>query len=72
MTPQATLRLENKDYSLPVIVGAEGEKALDIRNLRNDSGFITYDEGYGNTGSCQSAVTYIDGEAGVLRYRGFP
>ena len=72
MTPQATLKLENQDYSFPVIVGTEGEKALDIRNLRNESGCITYDEGYGNTGSCQSAVTFIDGEAGVLRYRGYP
>jgi citrate synthase len=54
------------------MVGTEGEKAVDIRNLRSDSGYLTYDEGYGNTGSCQSAVTFIDGEAGILRYRGYP
>jgi citrate synthase len=72
MASKATLTLENKDYALPVIVGTEGEKAVDIRNLRNESGYISYDEGYGNTGSCESAITFIDGEAGILRYRGYP
>jgi citrate synthase len=72
MPTNATLKLDNKDYSLPVIIGTEGEKAVDIRSLRNESGYISYDEGYGNTGSCESSVTFIDGEAGILRYRGYP
>jgi citrate synthase len=72
MPSHATLRLDNKDLALPIIVGTEGEKAFDIRNLRNDSGYVAYDEGYGNTGSCESAVTFVDGEAGILRYRGYP
>jgi citrate synthase len=72
MPSNATLRLDNKDHHLPIIIGTEGEKAVDIRNLRSDSGYVTYDEGFGNTGSCESAVTFVDGEAGVLRYRGYP
>ena len=72
MPANATLKLDKSDYTLPIIVGTEGEKAVDLRNLRNDSGYISYDEGYGNTGSCESAVTFIDGEAGILRYRGYP
>jgi citrate synthase len=68
----ATLRFQNKEYSLPVIVGSEGEHGLDISKLRNESGAITYDEGFGNTGSCTSAITFIDGEVGILRYRGYP
>ncbi len=71
--PPATLTIEGKPFSLPVIVGTEGEKALDIRKLRGDTnGYITYDDGYGNTGSCLSAITFIDGEAGILRHRGYP
>ncbi len=72
MATTAKLSVDGKEYALPVIVGTEGEKAVDIRHLRTESGCISYDEGYGNTGSCQSSVTYIDGEAGVLRYRGYP
>jgi len=72
MATTATLKLDHKEYPLPVIVGTEGEKAVDIRHLRTETGCISYDDGYGNTGSCQSAVTYIDGEAGILRYRGYP
>ena len=68
----ATLRFENKDYTFPVTVGSEGEKAIDIGKLRAESGAITYDDGFGNTGSCQSSITFIDGEAGILRYRGYP
>src|SRR5690606_21736002 len=56
----------------PVIIGSEGEKAIDISKLRAETGYITYDDGFGNTGSCQSKITYIDGEVGVLRYRGYP
>jgi citrate synthase len=56
---------------LPVVVGTEGERALDISRLRSDTGYITLDDGYTNTGSCKSAITFIDGEKGVLRYRGY-
>ena len=72
MPSHVTLKLDHKELSLPTIVGTEGEKAFDIRSLRNDSGYIAYDEGFGNTGSCESAVTFVDGEAGILRYRGYP
>jgi citrate synthase len=68
----AQLTVGEKTYQLPVFEGSEGERALDITSLRADSGLVTYDPGYGNTGSCLSNVTYIDGEAGVLRYRGYP
>jgi citrate synthase len=66
------LTLDGKEYELPVIVGSEGEVGLDISQLRSQSGAITFDPGYGNTGACESAVTFIDGEAGILRYRGYP
>ena len=72
MAPTATLRLDEKEFPFPVLVGAEGEKAVDIRKLRSDTGYICYDQGYGNTGSCESAITYLDGENGVLRHRGYP
>ena len=68
----ARLTLGGKDYDLPVIRGSEDEVAVDIRKLRDTSGAITYDPGYVNTGSCQSAITFIDGEKGILRYRGYP
>jgi citrate synthase len=70
--PPATLVLEGNPYELPVIEGSEGERAIDIRALRDRTGHITLDPGYGNTGSCESAITYIDGEQGILRYRGIP
>jgi citrate synthase len=68
----ARLIIEGKEYELPVVRGTEGEKAVDISSLRRITGFITLDKGYENTGSCRSAVTFIDGEKGILRYRGFP
>ena len=71
-TPTASFRLGDKDYPLPVIVGTEGEKAVDTRKLRAETGFICYDQGYGNTGSCESAITYLDGDNGILRHRGIP
>jgi citrate synthase len=67
----AKLTLEGKEYDLPVVVGTEGEKGVDISALRKQSGYITLDRGYENTGSCKSAVTFIDGEKGILRYRGY-
>jgi citrate synthase len=68
----ATLLLNGKEYTLPVMVGTEDEVAIDIATLRAKSGAITYDPAYGNTGSCSSKVAFIDGERGILRYRGYP
>ena len=66
------LDLSGQQYELPVIVGTEGETAIDVLKLRAQSGAVTFDPGYGNTGSCASAITFIDGEKGILRYRGYP
>ncbi|MDR0959038.1 MAG: citrate synthase [Propionibacteriaceae bacterium] len=63
---------DGRRIDLPVVIGSEGEQAVDISALRAESGFITLDDGYANTGSCRSAITYIDGERGILRYRGYP
>jgi citrate synthase len=68
----AELIIEGKSYRLPVIVGTEGEKAIDIANLRRDTGYVTLDPGFANTGACGSEITYIDGEKGIIRYRGIP
>lgn len=68
----ARLSLDGTEYELPVTVGTEGEVGIDVTSLRAKSGAITLDPAYGNTGSCESGITYIDGEAGVLRYRGYP
>ena len=72
MTETATLTYMGKTYELPVVEGTEGDKALDISRLRQQSGLITLDTGYANTGSCTSAITFMDGEKGILRYRGIP
>ena len=72
MPETARLELDGKVYELPTFVGSEGERAIDIAKLRDITGYITLDDGYGNTGSCRSAITYIDGDAGILRYRGIP
>ena len=68
----ARLILDGKEYELPIVRGTEGEKAFDISSLRKATGYITLDKGYENTGSCRSAITFIDGEKGILRYRGYP
>ena len=68
----AKLILEGKEHELPVVVGSEGEVGIDISKLRDKTGAITIDDGYGNTGSCRSAITFIDGDKGILRYRGYP
>ncbi len=68
----AKLIYDGKEYELPVIEGTEGEKGIDIQSLRKVSGLVTLDPGYGNTASCKSAVTFIDGEKGILSYRGYP
>jgi len=67
----ATLTYNDKTVSLPVLVGTEAEPAIDIRSLRASTGLIAFDPGFGNTGACRSAVTFIDGERGILRYRGY-
>lgn len=66
-----TIRLESENFEFPIIEGSEGEKAIDTRALRAKTGYIAYDEGYGNTGSCQSQITFINGEKGILRHRGY-
>jgi len=71
MTETACITIDGKMRNYPVITGTEGEKCIDIRRLRSDSGYITYDDGYANTGSCMSEITFIDGEKGILRYRGY-
>jgi len=68
----ATLTHDGKTLELPILKGSEGELAVDIEKLRSSTGLITMDPGYGNTGSCRSAITFIDGEQGILRYRGYP
>ncbi len=68
----AKLLLDNVEVELPIIEGTEQEKAVDISHLRAESGFITLDEGYVNTGATTSSITFLDGEQGVLRYRGYP
>ncbi|MCA9710587.1 MAG: citrate synthase, partial [Myxococcales bacterium] len=69
---KATLKLDDKEIDLPIIEGSEGERAIDIGDLRASTGLITLDQGFVNTGSCQSSITFIDGEKGILRYRGYP
>jgi citrate synthase len=68
----ASLRIGERELDLPVVHGTEGDDAVDITALRAETGLITFDPGYGNTGACSSAITYLDGENGILRYRGYP
>ncbi len=72
MSEAAKLKVDDQEIDLPVIVGTENERALSIAKLRAETGLITLDEGYVNTGSVPSGITYLDGEAGILRYRGYP
>lgn len=72
MSDKATINLGGESYELPVIIGTENEKAIDISKLRGQSGYITLDPGFKNTGAVKSAITFLDGEEGVLRYRGYP
>jgi citrate synthase len=72
MNKNVELRYGDKTFSYPVIEGTEAEKAIDISKLRAQTGLVTFDPGYGNTGACQSTITFIDGEKGILRYRGYP
>src|SRR3954451_5294290 len=68
----STRTLDSGDIEFPVIVGTENEHAIDISKLRAKTGYITWDEGFMNTGATTSAITFLDGEAGILRYRGYP
>ncbi len=72
MSETATIIVDGKSYELPTIEGTENEKAIDISSLRGQSGVITIDPGFKNTGSTTSAITFLDGEKGILRYRGYP
>ena len=72
MTESVKLIYGEKEYQLPIIEGTEGEKAIDISKLRQETGLITLDSGFANTGSCTSSITFMDGEKGILRYRGIP
>ena len=72
MTESVKLIYGEKEYELPIINGTEGEKAIDISKLRPETGLITLDPGYANTGCCTSRITFMDGEKGILRYRGIP
>jgi len=72
MSTEAKLELDGKSYTLPTLTGSEGEKAVDVSSLRAQTNYITLDDGYGNTGSCTSKITFIDGDKGILRYRGIP
>jgi len=73
MTERNTkITFEDQELELPIVEGSEGEQAIDISKLRSQSGLVSYDPGYANTGACQSSITFIDGEKGILRYRGYP
>jgi len=72
MSHTCRIELDGKFHEFPVVEGTENERAIDISALRDRTGYITLDDGYGNTGSCKSAITYIDGDQGILRYRGIP
>jgi citrate synthase len=72
MSETAQLRVGSQTVDLPVLVGSEGERGIDIRKLRDQTGLVTFDPGYANTGGCRSNITFIDGDKGILRYRGIP
>jgi citrate synthase len=72
MAKMATLQLDGTSFEFPVFEGTEGEQAVDVRTLRKTTGLVSFDPGYGNTGSCKSAITFIDGDKGILKYRGIP
>ena len=72
MSDAGRLQVGGREIDLPVVVGTENEHAVDISKLRAQTGYITLDDGYGNTGSTTSAITFLDGEQGILRYRGYP
>src|SRR5476651_2777249 len=72
MSATAQLIIDGKTFEFPVIEGTEKEKAIDISKLRDQTGYVTLDIGYKNTGATKSAITFLDGELGILKYRGYP
>ena len=70
--PSVKIEIEGQIHEFPVVEGSEGEKGIDISKLRAQTGYITLDPAYVNTGACTSDITFLDGEAGILRYRGIP
>ena len=72
MSETARIILDGTEYELPVVTGSEDEKAIDITQFRGTTGYITLDSGFKNTGATKSAITFLDGEKGILRYRGYP
>jgi citrate synthase len=72
MDQTARLEVDGKSYQLEVVTGSEGERGIDISSLRSETGLVALDPGYKNTGSCKSAITFINGEEGILRHRGYP
>ena len=72
MDPIGIVRLGDENFEFPIMEGTEAERAIDLRTLRSKTGYIAFDEGYGNTGSCESGITFINGEKGILRHRGYP
>ncbi len=72
MSDVATLNIDGKSFQLDVITGSENEKSIDIQKLRAETGYISFDPGFGNTGSCLSSITYVEGAEGILQYRGYP
>ena len=72
MAEKAVLKIEGREIELPILVGTEGEQAIDITRLREQTGLVTYDPSLGSTSVCRSDITYLDGEKGILRYRGIP
>jgi len=72
MGKTVTIIIDDKSFELPLVEGSEGDRAIDISKLRKETGLITLDPGFANTGSCKSSITFMDGERGILRYRGIP
>ena len=72
MEEVAKLTVDGKTFELPIVTGSEGERAIDISRLREEAGLVSLDYGFVNTANCESAITFVDGERGILRYRGYP
>ena len=72
MNQKANLQYDDTNYEMPIVEGSYQERAIDIRKLRKDTGLITLDSGYMNTGATESEITFINGEEGILLYRGYP
>ena len=72
MDPIGIVRLGDENFEFPIMEGTKAERAIDLRTLRSKTGHIAFDEGYGNTGSCESGITFINGEKGILQHRGYP